>query len=112
MFHADITFTLALIALVSGAFLVLSARTQKDTMSCKIIGHAVAIIAIVILLFSGYCVIKRAVNVHHMQRYWKIGRHMSPMQRKINAKRMYMHPRTIQPKHMPKLRKMMPQTQK
>ena len=68
MFHSDITFTLALIALVSGAFLILSSKTGPDikTLPCRIIGHIVVIISLVILLFSGFLVIKKSVFVYQM----------------------------------------------
>lgn len=56
MFHADITFVLALIALVAGASLILSVKSHKglSTGSCTFIGYAVIILSIIIILFSGY----------------------------------------------------------
>lgn len=56
MFHADVTFVLALIALVAGAFLVLSAKVHKEisTTPCTVIGFIVVILSIIVILFSGY----------------------------------------------------------
>lgn len=80
MFHSDITFTLALIALVAAAFLVFSAKAHPDipTLPCKAIGYAVVVIAIVMLLFTGFLTVKRSLipcpmkmkymMMHHMQK--------------------------------------------
>lgn len=68
MFHADMTFTLALIALVSGASLILATKKHAEipTLSCQIIGYTVSVLAIVILLFSGSLMVKGSLMRHHM----------------------------------------------
>lgn len=56
MFHADITFVLALIVLVAGAFLLFFTKTQKEIPAnlYKFIGFAVVILSIIMILCSGY----------------------------------------------------------
>lgn len=65
LFHADITFVLALIALAYGALVVLKSKKYKDTMSatCKIIGFIIAILAILAILSSG----QRMFRMHMMK---------------------------------------------
>jgi exosortase/archaeosortase len=78
MFHADITFTLALIALVAAAFLVLSAKTHPNipTLACKTIGYAVAVIAIVMLLFTGFMTVKTSLITYPMKMKYMMMQHM------------------------------------
>jgi uncharacterized membrane protein YdbT with pleckstrin-like domain len=63
MFHVDITFTLALIALVLAAHLVLTAKVHTDVsaISCTLIGYIVVVIALIILLFSGFSMVNKAM---------------------------------------------------
>lgn len=68
MFHADITFVFAILTLVAGAYLVLNAKIHKEisTVPCKIIGYIAVILSILMLLFSGYGMIKRCAMRHTM----------------------------------------------
>ena len=68
MFHADITFVLALIALATGGFLVLFAKIHKDisTGICSVVGYAVAILAILAILCSSYGMFRSHVVRHQM----------------------------------------------
>lgn len=56
MFHTDITLVLALIALVAGGSLLLSIKAQKEAATCvhKFIGFAVVVLSIIMILCSGY----------------------------------------------------------
>ncbi len=68
MFHADITFVLALIALAAGALLVISSKTRSDVMTviCKIIGFVVIVIAALAILFAGHIIIRSHLIKHVM----------------------------------------------
>lgn len=68
MFHADITFVLALIALATGGFLVLFAKIHKDisTGICTVVGYVVAILAILAILCSSYGMFRSHVIRHQM----------------------------------------------
>ncbi len=68
MFHADITFVLALIALATGGFLILFAKIHKDIAAgiCSAIGYVVAVLAIIALLFSGYGILRTHTVKHQM----------------------------------------------
>ena len=91
MFHADITFTLALIALVAAAFLVLSAKAHPDipALACQTIGYVVAIIAIVMLLFTGFLTVKRSLVPYPMKMKYMQMQHMqkAPMMQTKKQKR-------------------------
>jgi hypothetical protein len=54
IFHADITFILALIALASGTIVVLLAKAQAEAMSitCKVIGVVIIVLSILMGLYS------------------------------------------------------------
>ena len=69
MFHADLTFVLALIALALGASLILSAKTHSEisTVLCQLAGFTVVILAIITLFFSGYILIAKTATVYRMQ---------------------------------------------
>ncbi len=69
MFHVDITFTLALIALVMGAYLALLAKVHSDnipTLPCALIGYVVVIIALIVLLFSGLSLVGKSITGYQM----------------------------------------------
>lgn len=68
MFHVDITFTLALIALVLAGRLILSAKVHTDVSAipCVLIGYGVTIIALIILLFSGISMVNRTMLGYQM----------------------------------------------
>jgi len=68
IFHADITFALALIALASGALLILLAKTKSDiiTAACRVIGFIIIVISVLILLCSGHDMIKKHIFKHAM----------------------------------------------
>jgi|GEM_PF-4661910 len=68
MFHADITLTLALIALAIGAHLALSAKMRTDisTLAYTFIGYIVIIVALIILLFSGFSIMGRTMMGYQM----------------------------------------------
>jgi hypothetical protein len=69
MFHADLTFVLALIALTMGASLILSAKTHPEisTALCQLAGFTVIILAIITLFFSGYTLIAKTATTYRMQ---------------------------------------------
>ena len=89
MFHSDITFTLALIALVVAAFLVLSAKVHPDipTLPCKAIGYTVAVIAIVMLLFTGFLTVKRSLIPCPMKMKYMMMHHMQMQQQMTKNKK-------------------------
>ncbi len=68
IFHADITFVLALIALASGALLILLAKTKSDiiTATCRVIGFIIIVISALILLYSGHNMVKKHIFKHAM----------------------------------------------
>jgi glucan phosphoethanolaminetransferase (alkaline phosphatase superfamily) len=68
MFHTDITFTLALIALVLAAYLVLLAKVHTDVSAipCTLIGYAVVVIALIVLLFSGFFMVNKTMIGYEM----------------------------------------------
>jgi hypothetical protein len=72
MLHSDITFLLALIALVAGSFLVLTTKLHADKsfVICKVIGYCVAILAIIILIFTVYPTI-RSISCGYVKYPWK-----------------------------------------
>jgi hypothetical protein len=77
MLHSDITFLLALIALVAGSFLVLTAKlhTDKNFAPCKVIGYCVAILAVIILIFTVYPTI-RSISCGYTKQPWKYRQQM------------------------------------
>lgn len=69
MCHADITFVLALIALSAGALLVLFAKAHKEipTRPCIVIGYVVVGLSIIIILFSGYKMLRSCTSKCQMK---------------------------------------------
>lgn len=102
MFHVDITFTLALIALVLAAYLVLSAKVHTDVSAipCTLIGYAVVVIALIILLFSGISMVNRAMmgyQMHTQMMQLQHGQMMMPMH--LQKERMMIMPEAQQMMH-------------
>jgi hypothetical protein len=60
MFNAGITFVLALIALVAGASLIFKTKFHKEVQAgfCSFIGYAVIVLSIIVILFSGYGMVR------------------------------------------------------
>jgi len=89
MFHADIIFVLALIALAAGALLVILSKTRSDVMTviCKIIGFVVIVIAALAILFAGHIIIrshliKHVVMYNMIHQSKTVPRMMKPYMRK------------------------------
>jgi hypothetical protein len=97
MFPADITFVLALIALVAGAFLLLFIKTQKEaaTYVYKFIGFAVVILSIIMILCSGYGMLRWHFIRGKMMRR---GRMMHMMKRPMHRP---MHHKGLKPQKCP-----------
>ncbi|MGD9152771.1 MAG: hypothetical protein PVG30_03825 [Gammaproteobacteria bacterium] len=93
MFHSDITFVLALIALAYGALVVLKSKKYADAMgiTCKIIGIIIAVLAILAILGSGQRMFKTHVVKCAMMRNMMLQKRMmpTPMQRKMMKPVMY-----------------------
>jgi hypothetical protein len=68
MFNSGIIFVLALISLSAGAVLIDPVKKTKETSRgfCNVIGFFVIILSIIILLFSGYCMLKTYSYTRHM----------------------------------------------
>jgi len=81
MFHTDITFALALIALVLAAYLVLLAKVHTDVSAipCTLIGYAVIVIALVVLLFSGFSMVNKTMMGYEMHTQMMQVRHSQMM---------------------------------
>jgi len=63
MFHADITFTLALIALAFATMILMKAKkfAELGVSGCKFFGYVVAVLAIIMLIFSGYSTVRQSI---------------------------------------------------
>jgi hypothetical protein len=85
MFHSDITFVLALIALAYGALVVLKSKKYEDAMSmtCKIIGIIVAILAILAILGAGQRMFRTHMMKCAMMRGMMYQRKMMPIRNKM-----------------------------
>lgn len=75
MFHADITLILALIALSMGAGILLKAKkySEHGTAGCRFIAYFVIVLSLLMLLFSGFCLIKHSA---YRQAYFQGSRNM------------------------------------
>ncbi len=81
MFHADITFVLGLIALVAGAALIFSVKSNKEALIglCTFIGYAVIALSIIIILCCGYGVVRGHFMRRGMMRQMMRRGRMMPM---------------------------------
>lgn len=89
MFHSDITFVLALIALVAGIFLLFSIKARKEaaTPTNKFIGYAVVVLSIIMILCSGYRMLQWHFIRARMMRHAKMMYMMQkPMPSKVKMK--------------------------
>lgn len=66
MFHTDITFILALIALSMGVGILLKAKKYREmgVKGCQFLGYLVVILSLLMLLTSGFCLVKHVVYRH------------------------------------------------
>jgi hypothetical protein len=66
LFHSDLTFVLALIALAMGALVLLKAKKFADlgTKPCRVIGYLIVILALLALIFSGYWAVQSCRLIH------------------------------------------------
>jgi len=66
MFHSDLTFVLALMALAMGVFLVLTAKKNAElgTKLAKFFGYIIVILALLAVIFSGYCAARSSYLMH------------------------------------------------
>jgi hypothetical protein len=98
MFHSDITFVLALIALAMGVIVLLKVKKEgkAGVKGGMFLGHAIVVLAIIVLLFSGYktircshnkCMRRHAVKMMMMQRHMQNKRQMLKEQYKLDKKR-------------------------
>jgi len=93
MFYSGITFVLALIALVAGASLIFKIKFHKEVPagSCTFIGYAVIILSIIVILFSGYGMLKGYFMRRDMMRQiMRRGKMMPMMQKKMKKPGMQM----------------------
>ena len=69
MFHNDVTFVLSIFALVAGAALLLFAKVHRDlsTKPCRVIGYIAVILSVLMLLCSGYSMVRSYAMKCQMQ---------------------------------------------
>lgn len=83
VFLAHICIILSLVALSLGAFLVFSAKKvhkEISVWSCKFVGYVVMILSIIMLLLSGYNVVRIAIKAENL-RHDKNVRNVTEMQK-------------------------------
>ena len=82
MFHSDNTFVLALIAVSLTLFFILFTKIheEKTTKICRGFGYAVLVLAVIMLLISGYSMVKECMMKKHMMKMMHQQRRAIPAQ--------------------------------